>query len=332
MVFSIFWQGQWFLSFVMILIFPLRWLTGDQILLVRLTNYLMPWLLVLLVPGIILAFFEHRKLLGFSLALPTLFIIFSYAPLFLPRTKNFISKEVTFKVMSYNIWSKNKNIKKAAEIIKREKPDILLLQELDLNQIKKILSELNNMYIDTKPYVVYESEILQAVVSRYPINQATMQKKGKIQRVVIDTQHGSIVVFNVHPLRGNWLRRHNQMLSLLTQDIVHLDCPVILGGDFNTTDQSQTFRLIKQYLNNAHLDAGSGMGFTFPSASSRFLNSWIPIPPLVRIDHVFFSDHFSAQKATTLSDSGGSDHLPIIAELSLTTPLITQCRQAPVLE
>jgi endonuclease/exonuclease/phosphatase (EEP) superfamily protein YafD len=38
---------------------------------------------------------------------------------------------------------------------------------------------------------------------------------------------------------------------------------------------------------------------------------------MVRIDHIFYSDHFFAHTAGTLPTSGGSDHLPVVAELSL---------------
>jgi endonuclease/exonuclease/phosphatase family metal-dependent hydrolase len=87
-----------------------------------------------------------------------------------------------------------------------------------------------------------------------------------------------------------------------------------VGGDFNTTDQSEGYHLLAQHLKNAHWEAGWGFGFSFPANQPRFKR--IPIlTPVVRIDHIFYSSHFLAHSATTLSDSGGSDHLPVIAEL-----------------
>jgi endonuclease/exonuclease/phosphatase family metal-dependent hydrolase len=38
---------------------------------------------------------------------------------------------------------------------------------------------------------------------------------------------------------------------------------------------------------------------------------------MVRIDHIFVTDHFFVHRAATVATAGGSDHRPVIAELSL---------------
>ena len=77
--------------------------------------------------------------------------------------------------------------------------------------------------------------------------------------------------------------------------------------------QSQTFRPVDQYLHNAQREIGRGFEFTDPPPKSIFKKN-IPIPARIRIDHVFFSEHVIAIKSRTLSDSGGSDHFPVVAE------------------
>jgi endonuclease/exonuclease/phosphatase family metal-dependent hydrolase len=52
------------------------------------------------------------------------------------------------------------------------------------------------------------------------------------------------------------------------------------------------------------------MGFTFPVGRR-------PFPPVVRLDYVFHDDHFRTLSAHVWQDSGGSDHLPVIASLAL---------------
>jgi endonuclease/exonuclease/phosphatase family metal-dependent hydrolase len=104
------------------------------------------------------------------------------------------------------------------------------------------------------------------------------------------------------------------MQSLLSEDARHAQSPIILGGDFNTNDQSQTYRLVNQYLRNSHWEVGCGFGFTYPTPESIF-GMDLPIPALIRIDHIFYSDDFIAIRARTLTDSGGSDHYPVMAEL-----------------
>ena len=65
----------------------LRWWSGDHFLLARLGSYFLPWMLVLLVPGFILAALLQRRWLAVSLLLPALIIIYLYAPLFSPGRK-----------------------------------------------------------------------------------------------------------------------------------------------------------------------------------------------------------------------------------------------------
>jgi endonuclease/exonuclease/phosphatase family metal-dependent hydrolase len=68
-------------------------------------------------------------------------------------------------------------------------------------------------------------------------------------------------------------------------------------------------------LDDAFRVAGGGLGFTFPA-------SFGSLPSLLRIDDIWGSDHFVVHDAWTESDSGTSDHHPVISELSLTqTPM-----------
>jgi len=89
--------------------------------------------------------------------------------------------------------------------------------------------------------------------------------------------------------------------------------PLILGGDFNTSVQSQTYRLVNQYLNNAQWEAGCGFGFTYPSQAFRW-KGIAPMPAIIRIDHIFYRNHFIARGARTLNESGGLYHLPVVAD------------------
>jgi endonuclease/exonuclease/phosphatase family metal-dependent hydrolase len=75
--------------------------------------------------------------------------------------------------------------------------------------------------------------------------------------------------------------------------------------------------MLSQYLENAHWEAGWGFGFSFPSDDRPLANVVTFFSPVVRIDHIFYSLHFVVRSAATLSESGGSDHLPVVAELSL---------------
>lgn len=295
--------------------YALRWWPGDRFMPVRLVNYFMPWLLLGLLPGLGLAGLARRKWVALALALPSLIIGLTFAPLFLPRPAEVLAANTSFKVMSYNVWYHNREAAEAARLIRQEQPDILLLQELSPAMLQALITQLAEMYADGQLYWAYEPEALQGIISRFPITPVELAyDKGRTQKVIAATPVGPVAVWNVHlntPLP--WSRQYRQ-ISGLVEDIAAADGPLIVGGDFNTTDQSEVYQLVGQYLHNAHWEAGWGFGFSFPADKPRFER--VPIlTPVIRIDHIFYSSHFSAHSACTLEESGGSDHLPVTAEL-----------------
>ncbi|MDM8528500.1 endonuclease/exonuclease/phosphatase family protein [Anaerolineales bacterium HSG24] len=356
-----FWRGVWMLGSGLMLWYPLRWWPGDRLLPVRLLNYFMPWLLVALFPLLLLAILTRRKELALCLTIPTIGISLSLAPQFIPTTTPVLADNRPLKVMSYNVLYTNQDIARIVAMIRAEQPDIILLQEVVKPMIPAFNEELGTLYPDQAAHVIYEPAISQAVVSRYPLTAVDSDWQGRIQKVQVDTPTRLIQVWNIHPttaIRQYKWQRQQQDLARISQEVAEFDGPLILGGDFNTTPQSDNYRLISPYLHNSHEQVGWRLGFSYPAEGYSLPNhtlawqwklltqrpirklfkwiglnrqpigrdyKYIPISfgTLVRIDHIFYSDHFIATKATILTDGGGSDHLPIMAELqfkSMTMP------------
>lgn len=88
--------------------------------------------------------------------------------------------------------------------------------------------------------------------------------------------------------------------------------PGILLGDLNTSDQSDNYRLlIDAGLIDSFRAAGWGFGVTWPA---RKVRGKIPLPVLVRIDYIIHTPDLQTVAVWT-GPAGGSDHLPVIAEL-----------------
>jgi vancomycin resistance protein VanJ len=312
-----FWLGLWCFALGLLCWYLLRGWPGDRLYPVRLLNYFTPWLLFGLLPGLTAAVLARRYSLATALALPAVLISLTYAPLFLPRAPIALAADTPLKVMSYNIWGRNQKLDEAMAIIQQEQPDILLLQEAYWPTGASLSIALANLYPDTKIYTAYEPDMGQLIISRYPLTPVeTSFQKGRAQKVWANTPKGPIAVWNVHPFQPSLWRKQYRQFESLANDIACTKTPLIVGGDFNTTEQAQNYRLINQHLSNAHWEAGWGFGFSFPAHNPTYKQ--IPIiTPMVRIDHIFYSNHFFARSAQTLATSGGSDHLPITAELSL---------------
>ncbi|MEM7348731.1 MAG: endonuclease/exonuclease/phosphatase family protein, partial [Chloroflexota bacterium] len=271
-----------------------------------------------LIPSLLLAGFTYRYWLAIALSVPALLIMLAFAPLFLEKPNTLPASSVPIKIMSYNIWGRNKTVQEAANLIREEKPDILLLQE-DYYAVSAILHpQLKELYEDQPLYLVAEPRMGQTIISRYPIVPIEASyRNGRAQKIWIDTPIGQFQVWNVHtktPYR-DW-EGQTQQVRYLAQEISLTSEPLIVGGDFNSPELAAPYRLINRYLKNAHWQAGFGLGATYPKIGHRFKG--IPIiTPVLRIDHIFYSNHFVAHNSYTLSKSGGSDHYPIVAELSL---------------
>jgi endonuclease/exonuclease/phosphatase (EEP) superfamily protein YafD len=314
-----FWTSLWLFALTISTCLLLGWTTGDRLLLVRLTRYLAPWVLFSLLAGLIPALLFRRFWLAMAMAVPALAIGFSYLPLFLPNHAPPPGAQALLKVMSFNVWSENQSMLPAAEMIRETAPDILLLQEITPNQLKELTLGLETLpdAPHNKWNIVYAPEMMQAVISRYAITpQMTDRKRAKVQKVRVATPDEAVTVFNVHPRRGNWEVRHRQLATLLREYVLTASGPVILGGDFNTTDQSQTYKMLSKHLHNAHWQAGHGFGLSYPAYLYAW-NEYLPAWPLVRIDHIFYNEKFFAVSAETLQESCGSDHLPVMTALML---------------
>lgn len=308
------WFSLWCFGALVLAGVALRGWVGDALFITRYTGYVMPWLVLGLVPGAILAVRAHHRWLAVLLSAGAALVIAQNAPVFRYRPSLATPPSaLPLRVMSYNSWSKNLDDERIANVVLEVRPDILLLQEISPDVFARVLDRLRKRQV---LHAVYERELMQAVVSRYAIEpRASMRSKGQAQNVVVRSPAGQIAVYNVHPLRsGGWQRRYGQVAALLEQEILLESGPVLVGGDFNVTPHSQLYLLLSRHLRNAHDEAGSGLGFTFPSGARSFRG--VRLMPLVRIDHIFVSGHFLALGAGTVGESGGSDHLPVFAELA----------------
>jgi endonuclease/exonuclease/phosphatase (EEP) superfamily protein YafD len=160
----------------------------------------------------------------------------------------------------------------------------------------------------------------QATFSRYPLKRISVEHEtGRNQKMLVETPAGPIAIWNVHPIPPYLVPPENfdAQISALARDISQTKGPLIVAGDFNATDQSEAYREIRSYLQDSYREVGQGFGFGYPAPPYTFMDIPFQTGPLWRIDYVFHSQDFVATSAHTLTTSGGSDHFPIVVELSI---------------
>jgi vancomycin resistance protein VanJ len=260
------------------------------------------------------------------LHLPALLVfIINYGGMFLPRDTSIQAADdlPRLKAMSYNVWVGSTNFAPMIEIIQSADADVVAFQELTVDAWDAFETTLGEAY----PYqAVYpeQSTSGMGVISRYPIVKQEVWRDGHFQQqVVLEVAGTQIVVFNVHPpipklfgVNPTWRDKVLGDVLIWAADRTE---PVVLMGDFNMGDFSEMYQRVTTDYNDAFRAAGRGLGLSFPDFAHRYAgNPLLVMPPLARLDYIFYSDGLHAIDAWTSHTSGGSDHRPVYAELIFT--------------
>lgn len=97
---------------------------------------------------------------------------------------------------------------------------------------------------------------------------------------------------------------HEQQVKILRDSISKSPYPAIYCGDMNTTPCSYNYRILKNSMQDAFLEKGSGMGATF-----------YKILPTLRIDVCFADKAFKIDQCAVIKRKL-SDHYPVITDIS----------------
>jgi endonuclease/exonuclease/phosphatase family metal-dependent hydrolase len=260
------------------------------------------------------------------------------------------NKGIALKVMSYNIAAgqgvKNdstdyvgvKYLDEAVKLINSENADLIGMQEVDDNRF-------TSRFVDQAKYIAsragmhyYWKEASargpfgkvnkhgNSVMSKYKILKKECVKyksKGKKgdSGAATETRAFTFALVEINGVKINFISTHlgfpetarvGQAKELIDY-VKKLNGPVIVTGDFNTTQGSESYKIITAVLKDSYTAADSkGEGATSPGRA-----------PKNRIDFIFFSKNdFTCEKAYAGGDNykTASDHRPFFAMLKLKGP------------
>lgn len=223
------------------------------------------------------------------------------------------NEQANFKIISANIYSQNNEYKSLEEYLKKEKADVIILDELTPNWQK-------NIDFIRKEYPYYKEESRTnnfgiGMYSKIPLDTV-------ITKNYIDEEHPSligklkvngkeVVILATHPVPPlpNQVRfeKRNKQYKLMKEEIDQMkEENIILIGDLNSTVYSPNFKLVQS---DKLKDARTGFGFQ---------NSWSTFVPIFRtnIDQCWVSKPIKVTNFYRGEDIK-SDHFPIIAELRI---------------
>lgn len=275
------------------------------------------WLMLSL-PLVLIAVALRGWKLTAAMAVPGALFWLWFGALFLPQPIPTCDGCTEFTVMTTN----TSPIAAPEEVvagIRESNADVVVIQELFTTQAALIEQELSGIY----PYQALYPDFGLAgagLISKYPISnpQYFDLVVGTFPYVMadVDINGRTLTVIGAHPPPPSVIPYGSRLepdIPDLHRLIAENDDNVILLGDFNTTDRHSDYRELRSYgLSEAWRSVGSGFGLTFP-IQGRYVG--LPVPPLIRIDHVFYTDKFIALQAVHGPDTGG-DHRPVMARIA----------------
>jgi endonuclease/exonuclease/phosphatase family metal-dependent hydrolase len=125
---------------------------------------------------------------------------------------------------------------------------------------------------------------------------------------VVNVEGVPVRVYNTH-LQSNNAGDRTVQVQAIKEQIGEQQGPLVLMGDMNAAPTASELAPLYTALTDAWQAAGSGDGYSYPVAN-----------PHARIDDIFVSRDMTVNQvavATTPATAVGSDHLPVVAELSV---------------
>lgn len=301
-----------------------------------------------------LAWMTHRRRTWIGGIIMGLLGLHLYGGLFLPRSPS-PPPQQPLTIMSYNILRYHQDTDAILAVIRAERPDVVMFQELTPLVADALRHELHIRY----PYQLLEPATDSSgmgILSSYPLQPtdiilpgewtgppqiATLTLPGHVVTLMniharsTSLGNGGPLTFHPETMERSIRAREQQAQTIATFAANHTH-PLIVAGDLNATEQHHAYRIISEHLQDAWRVAGWGLGHTFPGAashgSSRPHILGMPVPKwLVRIDYIFCSDDWRVVRAAIGSWDGISDHRPLVVTLDLVEDNTTAHSSAPAL-
>lgn len=253
--------------------------------------------------------FKKWKEAGFS-GVVVLLLLFSIVKFYLPVDKT--ESPASLKVVSINLLSSNSEYQSVIEFVKKEDPDIIILQELN-SKWQRELAQLNELY-HVQKMIPRPDNFGIGIMSRTPLHDiqevdlSTVGVPSLFVSALFDGKEFSILATHpLPPVGSSYFKARNDQFDSLNTFVKGFEGEMLLIGDLNSTIFSPNFsRLMK---NGRLRDSRLGFGL---------LPTWHAGNPLISVtlDHALVTDGLIVSDRRT-GKYIGSDHLPVIVAVAL---------------
>ncbi len=238
--------------------------------------------------------------------------------------------KTSLKIMTYNIHHANPpsksgviDIDAIAKVIKKENPDLVALQEVDvftnrsgkdLHEAREIANKLGMQYYFAKALDYQGGYYGNTVLSKFPIEDSILIELPALSDVNAEDRawggikvqlDGKLFWFGSTHLDFKTEENNLHQTNTLLKALEEISIPVIIGGDFNVIGSSKTIGLFdKEFQRTCTEDCP----YTIPM-----------INPTKTIDFLMFrpKNTFSTTSHHVVDEEYASDHRPVVAEVTV---------------
>lgn len=250
-------------------------------------------LLVAVVLGAIAAILRRRLLLLFALSTAVMCVCTIVAPR-LPQASS--APDPAIRIATANVYDGNPTPEATIAALRARAVDVLATVEMD----DAFWQRLDG--IDALPYRVVVGEL--GVHARWPLALMPAQglPRSRILRIRVDAPDAPFVLYVAHALNPlhdySTFADQRAFARAIVAATAQEELPVVVAGDFNTSDRASSERIYDGPLRDAMRSS------TF--AASTYFGGWWPLL-FLRIDHVWTTPGWCAADPSTFA-LPGSDH------------------------
>lgn len=220
-----------------------------------------------------------------------------------------------FSALSWNLELNNNDFAAIRDVLNTSRADIIALQELTPEQAAAIQSDpgIQQRY----PYQALNPKrgvSGMGLLTRFPILKMHPNPDASPRWAMLDLGDGrTLTVFNAHPPRAGMdlpfhydPRKRDAQIAWIrerTAPMLARGEPILLLGDFNTSEREPAYQELTAGLRDAHALVGSGFGNTWRPPSIK----WLGIG-LLRIDYMLTSPDVTPLHISADCTPRGGDH------------------------
>lgn len=219
------------------------------------------------------------------------------------------------RAVTFNVFGYHQHHSRILEFLRETEADLIVLLEVTPDWEKSLMT-LRDAYPHQQIEALWDPFGV-AVLSRRPLQNVQVHHLGGVQRPSVRAQLEfkgvplTVIATHPYPPRKARLARLRQAhLNDLSRLVRKQSGAVLVLGDLNCTPWSPLFRDLLRKAGLRDSRRGFGVQATWPT--------WLP-PMQIPIDHCLVSSEIAVDGRRVGPDLG-SDHLPVVVDLSLASP------------